>query len=334
MQINVEQQNKQRGNSYPFADNMQLTTLRGQQLPPDYLVDALLTPTRTAVLYLMSVEYGRVRVGDYTTRQPVASGTFDGDVCILHDLSGFERPAGVLVAGDGFTRSTTPDVFELMASDALFTSAAVVPMRVPGVQGLLVGDTLLTGHIQVEEGPGIRLDADPGSSRLTINAVGQQTPGAAGTGVVECFELPPAVRAVRVVVEAGAYITAAVDGNRLILYPLFPQQAVCPPDVRGIVAGITGNTDVEVCAAPEATGSRQEFVVFPVGGTIRIESAAGVDGSMPLRVVSGSTPGDAGVLGQALDASRTRRQAETAVKRSLSGIGSTGSVTLTVRGRT
>lgn len=333
MQItNQEQQNKQRGNSYPFADNMQLRTQQGVALPPDYLVDAFITaPTGTGTPYLASVTDGSVQIRDLVTRKVIAAGVFDGDVCELSDTSGFNRSAGVLVAGAGRTRTATPSNFTCVPTDALFASAAFVHLRVPGVQGFIVDNTMISGHVLFEGGAGVQVETDEATNRVVVDIVGRRTAAALRDTIVECLELPPAIRAIRVTVEPGSYITAAVEDNKLLLYPLFTQDMICPPDTQTLLEQAPP-IFMEDCAEVIPTESFTEFFVFPRDGVIRVEARAAPDGSYPLRVVrmDGSvTPRN---FERTIRSATNVKQVETVVRQGFGGLAAENTLALTVRG--
>lgn len=330
--INQEYQNISESSSYPFADNMALGAGGQVFLPPDYLVDAMLTLTNLqGAPYLYSITGNAVEIRDTETDQVLARGEFDGDICRLTDNSGFSRPAGVLVAGPGRTAAPVPDTLVFASDQTLFASAAYVSLDIAGVTGIVADNHLFTDDVVLAAGPGIRLEIDTAENAVVIDAVGRQSLEEIEAGASECFDLPPPVRALRVVVEEGSYITAAVIDNVLRLFPLFDQEHVCPLPLAEALARENQEFDPGLCPEDIPTADGQQFIVLPESGVIRIETGASPSGSRPIKV-SSTPPGPVPGLGQQLQQATTRREAELAIRRDLAGSAAGGGLTFELRG--
>ena len=178
--------------NYPFADNCTLQDDQGGQLPVDFLVDASLYPfDLEGFPYLSSIQ-GATRTlvwSDSVTGQTVGKANWqEGSVASqVYDVSGYSRPIGTLVFGDGLAAIESNATRTFQPTATALTPTAFVPLNQVGVRGIILPDgTLVTGNVTFEGQDGVMVSTiQAGSIQiLRVDVVGVAAPDAQQCGTL------------------------------------------------------------------------------------------------------------------------------------------------------
>lgn len=321
--LNPQYQNVNQYRSYPLADNAEPYSTAGVLLPPGALVDGMLllrAPIRAPYLAAIDFDAHTLEIAD--AGLIVAVGTWaEGEVVVqCTDLSGFERPAGLLILGDA--RPMIGGRHTFSAGVAPFSGAAYTVLPADAVQGIIAEDQLLTGDLKVRGGPGVDVTSytQLGTAyvEIGIRGVPYEDPE------LLCLALPPIVQCIVLENVPGARIIASSPEPGVILLRTvgIPSDVGCPNLLQTALAGTQA---AQVCEeeggggggcpdpAPGYTGPGGRIVVCAENGAIRIVAAASTLTENALRVVNTAIPGTT-LASSALRAARTPEQALSALR--------------------
>ena len=233
--------------AFPFSDDASRRDADGDTLPRDAFVDAILYPIGTSgSLYLSAVDpvAALVTVTDSGTGDTVATGAITPDDTI-DLLDADSRPAGVLVKGPGFTLVTTARTFTAAATP--FAAACLFPQNQPGVRAfrlpdgrLITGDVLFVG----ENGYYVTTGLVGGKVVVRADALGENPS-------LDCTQLPPPVKCLRVSQVAGSLLTVsqAVTAEGVLIYlgARVGMADICPPKRVPDAGGVIPPPPVDPC---------------------------------------------------------------------------------------
>ena len=154
--IFLEFENENALRSYPFASGCLPTDNVDFVIPVDVFVDAALYPINpSGTLYLSSVsEDGVFSISDSTG--VIMTGSANGNLVELYDLSPFMRHVGTLVAASNEALSEFAGrgiLREYDSSETAFASSCVFPVAIDGVISISVGDSgSATGNVSFSNG--------------------------------------------------------------------------------------------------------------------------------------------------------------------------------------
>lgn len=147
---------------YPFTDSSSLVSVSGAKLPGPAILDARVYAIGGSEGQYISRIRATGKSVTVTVSDPVlgeiAFGSTENND-IIHLADGFDRPAGVLKTNLGILRSAHRLPFELeFTPQALtFCSSCVIPDTVTGVDGLVVGNSYLSGDVTLVGEDGVVL---------------------------------------------------------------------------------------------------------------------------------------------------------------------------------